>query len=193
MLEWLALRCSTPSLNFPSQFKIKVGGKVVECFILYQKDFNEQVLIKTNVGPVSYLGETCITTDQGKFCGHCANIGNPHFILFQQTSTDWLAKYGSAHEKHEAFPYKTNVEFVWQEAPLSFKSLVYERGCGITLACSSGAASIAGTLARLGQVEFDQAFKISMPGGDILCCVDKSGDVSLSADATLVFSGIYGQ
>jgi len=181
------------SYNFPSQFKIKAGEKVVECFILYQKDINEHVLIKTNVGSVNYLGENCINTEQGKFCGHCANIGNPHFIVFQQTSSDWLAKHGSEIEQHKAFSQKTNVEFVWQEAPLLFKSLVYERGCGITLACSSGAASIAGVLARLGRIDYDQEFKISMPGGDILCCVDKSEDVNLSAGATLVFSGIWGQ
>lgn len=191
-LRCVALHLHT-NYKFPVQFKIKVGGKVVECFILYEKDFSEQVLIKMNVGSVNYLGETCITTTQGKFCGHCASIGNPHFVLLQQTSLDWLTKYGSEIEKHEAFANKTNVEFVWQEAPLHFRSLVYERGCGITLSCSSGAASIAGILAVLNQVAFDQEFTISMPGGDMLCSVDKSGDVNLSAEAKLVFSGIYEQ
>lgn len=189
------LRCVALHLHsnykFPTQFKIKAGEKIVECFILYQKDINERVLIKTDVGIVNYLGEICIKTNQAAFCGHSASIGNPHFIVFQQTSNEWLSKYGASLEAHEAFPNKTNVEFVWADGPLRFKSLVYERGCGITLACSSGAASIAGTLAKLGQVPFDKEFKISMPGGDILCSVDKAGNVSLSAGAKLVFSGIY--
>lgn len=191
------LRCVAQHLNsnynFPTQFKIKVGDKIVECFILYQKELNEAVLIKTNVGVVDYLGELSITIPQGSLSGHQASIGNPHFIVFEQTCLEWLSANGSQIEKNESFPNKTNVEFVWQEEPNHFRALVYERGCGITLACSSGAAAIAGTLVKLGKVAQDQEFKISMPGGTISCCVNSAGEVILSAEAKLVFSGVFGE
>jgi diaminopimelate epimerase len=191
------LRCVAHQLyaayNFPTQFKLKVGQRIVECFIFKPSDFLDQTLIRTNVGLVDYLGEKSITTSQGSFSGHVVSVGNPHFILFQKTTLDWLEKNGSEIEKHEAFENKTNVEFVWQEEPLFFRSLVYERGCGITLACSSGAAAISGTLLKLGMIKSDCEFKIAMPGGVIECMVSPQGNVSLSAEAKFVFSGVYGK
>lgn len=191
------LRCVVQHLNsnynFPSQFKIKVGDKVVDCFILHQKQLNEAVMIKTNVGVVDYLGERCINASGRQLCGHVLSVGNPHFVVFEQISMEWLAEHGSGIEKNEVFPNKTNVEFVWQESTDRFRSLVYERGCGITLACSSGAAAVAAALVRLGKMAQGQEFKISMPGGIVSCCVDSAGGVILSAEAKLVFSGIYGK
>lgn len=190
------LRCVALHLhmnyNFPIQFKVKVGDKILECFILHQKDLNEKVLIKINVGTINnYYGETKISTTQGELSGHFINVGNPHFVLFQQTTLDWLTKNGAEIEKHKFFPNKTNVEFIWKESLFHYNALVYERGCGITLACSSGAAAITGILAKLMLLNHDQDVKISMPGGDVICSINKSEEIIMSADAKLVFSGVY--
>lgn len=193
------LRCIALHLytihQFPTQFSVKIGKRIVDSHILIQKDPN-QILIKTSVGLVDYLGERCITTSQGDFCGHVASVGNPHFVLLSnstrnQISIEWLEKYGSELEQHKAFENKTNVEFVWEEKPLFYKSLVYERGCGVTQACGSGAAAIAGTLSKLGLINPEQTFNIEMPGGLFECMVSTNGDVCISAEAKFVFSGMY--
>lgn len=85
------------------------------------------------------------------FEGNAVSMGNPHFIIFVQDDEDILAlakEYGPEIETSAEFPEKTNVEFV---KILSYQKIdlrVWERGCGITLACGTGAcaATVAGIL-----------------------------------------------
>ena len=60
-----------------------------------------------------------------------------------------LAKeYGPTIETSVEFPEKTNVEFIKIKSPKKIELCVWERGCGITLACGTGACAsvVAGIL-----------------------------------------------
>ncbi len=94
------------------------------------------------------------------------SMGNPHAILF---STDLdPAIYGPAIETHPAFPAKTNVEFVEiiSQTPerAHLKVVVWERGCGFTLACGTGACAVAVAARRLGLVSAKH-IAVELPGG----------------------------
>jgi len=70
------------------------------------------------------------------------SMGNPHCVIFTEENPMELAKkYGPIIEKHEYFPEKTNVEFVKLISRNEIDMRVYERGCGITLACGTGACA----------------------------------------------------
>lgn len=94
------------------------------------------------------------------------SMGNPHCVIFVEGDEDLLelAKtYGPEIEKHELFPEKTNVEFAKIISRSQIDLRVFERGCGITLACGTGACAtvVAAVLNNL----TDSKVKVNLLGG----------------------------
>ena len=70
------------------------------------------------------------------------SMGNPHCIIFVDDVDSFpVEKIGSQIETHSLFPAKTNVEFIQLMGDNKLKMRVWERGCGETLACGSGACA----------------------------------------------------
>ena len=183
------LRCVAHYLykhyKYPNEFFVKMGGKLIECQI---KKLEDEIEIVTKVPAPNYLCKKKINVLGQEFEGHVVDVGNPHFIIFQKTSIDWLTQNGHLIESHQEFVNKTNVEFVWQEDDL-FNVLVYERGCGITLACSSGATAIAFLLKYLKMISNKEVI-LKMPGGKVSCFIQDDFNILLQAKASLVFQGL---
>lgn len=100
------------------------------------------------------------------------SMGNPHCVIFTDNDVYEMAKtYGPELEKHYLFPEKTNVEFIRIKSRNEIDFCVYERGCGITLACGTGACAsvVAGVLNNL----TDCKVKVNLLGGAVT--VDWSG------------------
>ena len=74
-------------------------------------------------------------------------------------------KYGPTIECHELFPEKTNVEFINVKTRNEIDFCVYERGCGITLACGTGACATV-TACVLNNLT-EQNVKVNLPGGAV--------------------------
>lgn len=96
------------------------------------------------------------------------SMGNPHCVIFIDEDADLLdlAKtYGPEIENHSLFPEKTNVEFVKIISRNEMDLRVYERGCGITLACGTGACAsvVAGILNNL----TENKVKVNLLGGSL--------------------------
>ena len=109
-------------------------------------------LIKVNMGkPIlenkkipfwSENGEKKLTALDREFEITPVSMGNPHCVIITDDDPMELAKkYGPTIEKHEFFPEKTNTEFVKVKSNMEIDMRVYERGCGITLACGTGACA----------------------------------------------------
>jgi diaminopimelate epimerase len=153
---------------------------------------SNKLQIMTRVASPIYEKSISIQTSEGVFNGHCVNVGNPHFVVLEKKELSWLSQHGALIERHLAFEQKTNVEFVWQEVnnePGTYRVLVYERGCGITQSCSSGAAAITCALLRLGMIHTEQRINLHMLGGVLESMVSQQGDISLLGTAYRVFSG----
>ena len=74
----------------------------------------------------------------------CANIGNPHAVIFVEDATAIdLAKLGPQVEHHPSFPKRTNVEFVNILDRDNIVMRIWERGSGITMASGSGSCGAA--------------------------------------------------
>jgi len=148
--------------------------------------------IMTHVSAPVYEKLISVSIGERIFNGHCVDVGNPHFVLFEKTELGWLSQHGMLIERHPLFEQKTNVEFVWQENeddPATYRVLVFERGCGITQSCSSGAVAVMVALHHLGMIKAEQPTNIVMLGGILECTISQSGDVSLKGSADPVFWG----
>lgn len=119
---------------------------------------------------IPFLGENNLNyelkTSEKAFKINAVSMGNPHCVIFTDGSEDLLemAKtYGLHIEKHPLFPEKTNVEFVKIISKNEIDMRVWERGCGITLACGTGACAsvVAGILNNL----TENKVKVNLLGG----------------------------
>ena len=94
------------------------------------------------------------------------SMGNPHCVILTENDPMKMAlKYGATIEKHEYFPEKTNTEFVKIISKNEIDMRVFERGCGITLACGTGAGAsvVACVLNNL----TEQKVKVNLLGGSV--------------------------
>lgn len=118
------------------------------------------------------------------------SVGNPHVVIFGRFADEQVKILGPKIENHELFPQGTNVHFVHLEAPDKISQKIWERGCGATLACGSGAvAAVAAGIAR-GWLPHGAVIRVQQPGGEL--CVAIAGEFkasSLEGEATLVFEG----
>ena len=97
---------------------------------------------------------------------NAVSMGNPHCIIFTDEDTMVFAKtYGADIETNPIFPEKTNVEFVNIISKDEVTLSVWERGCGITLACGTGACAtvVAGILRGY----LNNKVKVNLPGGSL--------------------------
>lgn len=97
---------------------------------------------------------------------NAVSMGNPHCIIFTEEDTMALAKtYGADIEHNSLFPEKTNVEFVNINSKDEVTLSVWERGCGITLACGTGACAT--TVAGILRGYLNNKVKVNLPGGSL--------------------------
>lgn len=130
-------------------------------------------LIRVNMGKpiledkkIPFWGERKITVLDKEFEITPVSMGNPHCVIITEDDPMELAvKYGAIIEKHEYFPEKTNTEFVKIKSKMEIDMRVYERGCGITLACGTGACAsvVACVLNNL----TEQKVKVNLLGGAV--------------------------
>ena len=125
------------------EFSVKTLAGVIK------PEIQDDGTIKVNMGTpiledekIPFKGERTVQISDKKFDLTPVSMGNPHCIIFTQEDPMYLAKnYGPDMEIHPYFPEKTNTEFVKVISRNEIDMRVYERGCGITLACGTGACA----------------------------------------------------
>lgn len=162
-------------------------------------------LIKVNMGkPIlenkkipfwSENGEKKLTALDREFEITPVSMGNPHCVIITDEDPMKLAQtYGPVIEKHEFFPEKTNTEFVRVKSRMEIDMRVFERGCGITLACGTGACAsvVACVLNNL----TENKVKVNLLGGLVFIewqgsADDKEQDIFLIGSANYSFFADY--
>lgn len=155
-------------------FRVKTRAGIISPEIL------ENGIVKVNMGkpvfqydkiPYSPMlaaenEERCISVQDKVFKINPISMGNPHCIIFTTEDTLKMAKkYGPDIEVYPSFPQKTNVEFVKIISKNEIEVGVFERGCGITLACGTGAC--ASTVACILNNLTENNVKVNLPGGGV--------------------------
>lgn len=118
------------------------------------------------------------------------SMGNPHTVIYTEEISDELVHiYGKKIETHPLFPKKTNVEFIKVISEKEIAMRVWERGCGETQACGTGAcaSAVSGILNKL----HGKDVAVHLPGGDLQ--IQWSGSetdaVYMTGPAEKVFEG----
>lgn len=121
----------------------------------------------------------------------CVSMGNPHAVVMVDSLNDFNVKtIGPEIENDYHFPRKINVEFVEKIDDTNYKVKVWERGCGETLACGTGACAIFAILSLpLRQGLVSKEITLEFPGGKLYVSKDHEGNIILRGPATFVFKG----
>ncbi|PCC66623.1 diaminopimelate epimerase [Nannocystis exedens] len=144
--------------------------------------------VAIDMGPPDLLGPRRV----GDRSFAAVSMGNPHAIAFV-TSEDpeALARGdGPSIERDPQFPGRTNVEFARVEADGSITLWVWERGCGITSACGTGAcATLAAAIAE-GLAPHARDVVVRLPGGPLVLRQDRAGgSILMTGPARVAFVG----
>ncbi len=94
------------------------------------------------------------------------SLGNPHAVIIVEDLANTAVKdIGEALGSHPDFPQGVNVGFMQILSRNEVSLRVFERGCGETLACGTGAcaAAVAGCLQGL----LDDTVKVNLQGGQL--------------------------
>ncbi|MGQ3891818.1 diaminopimelate epimerase [Legionella sp. CNM-4043-24] len=120
---------------------------------------------------------------------HALSVGNPHAITVVSDLTHAaVASLGREISEHPLFPEQSNAGFMLIRDPAHIELRVYERGCGETRACGSGAvaAAVAGRLFH----QLAPQVQVSLPGGKLLISWEnESSPIFLTGPACFVYEG----
>jgi diaminopimelate epimerase len=121
------------------------------------------------------------------------SMGNPHAVFFLDPAADLMElarTRGPALEVHSMFPRRANIEFARMKSAKEIDLVVWERGCGITLACGTGACATAVAACLTDRAPVDSEIKINLPGGSLAIRVAPDyRTVSMRGPAVHVFDG----
>jgi diaminopimelate epimerase len=198
------LRCAVKYLvdnagEKPEGIQVETGAGVLACAPGYGADGVASVEI--SMGPARLVAPHLPSGATGQpfldapvpghdgLRGHALSLGNPHLVLLGHP-LDEASRLGPQLEWHPQFPQRTNVEFVRVDED-TLTVVVWERGCGLTQACGTGACAAAVTAVLARQRPPDAWLRVTLPGGDLHIRVPADlSDIRLRGPAAFVFTGV---
>ncbi|MGH1398981.1 MAG: diaminopimelate epimerase [Alphaproteobacteria bacterium] len=117
------------------------------------------------------------------------NMGNPHCVFFlDDLNAIAPTELGPQIESNlDLFPERTNVEFCQIVGDNKIRQITWERGCGITLACGSGACATAIAAQHKGLIE--RKTEIILDGGSLFIELNAQGEALMTGPVAYVFDG----
>jgi diaminopimelate epimerase len=196
------LHDSDPALRRP-RLRIETGAGVLECEVAAPRGVAEEITVDMGrprltreeiplspAGPGRALRETISVAGRTfRFTG--VSMGNPHAVfLGEEGDLRQLAEqFGPTLEVADRFPKRTNVELARVRGG-EIDLVVWERGCGITLACGTGACATVVAACLEERLAPGVPTPVHLPGGPLVITVaeDYSG-VRMRGPARTVFEG----
>jgi diaminopimelate epimerase len=143
--------------------------------------------------PRNFLGSIKLTADSFDFTAETVSMGNPHAVIFvDDIEKIQLEKWGSILEVDKQFPDRCNIEFAQVipaagATPTQIRMRVWERGCGVTMACGTGSCATLVAAQRTGRVGVEA--DIVLDGGVLHIKHEEGGPVLMTGPAEEVFKG----
>ncbi len=130
-----------------------------------------------------------IRVEERDFSVTAVSMGNPHCVLFVEDAAHFPVEYwGPRIERSDAFPRKTNVEFVQVLNDHEAVMRVWERGAAVTLACGTGSCAAAVACVLNGRT--GREVLLHLDGGDLAVRWDAESDhLYMTGPAEEVFRG----
>jgi diaminopimelate epimerase len=187
-----------------STIAVETGAGVLACGVEARQGRVETVsvemgrprLTRGEIPMTGAAGERCleqtIELAERPFRVTAVSMGNPHAVAFVDETGPALRALADRHgpplEHHAWFPRRTNAEFARAVSPTEIELVVWERGCGITLACGTGACATAVAACLTGRAEVGGEITVRLLGGPLRITVaqDYQG-VTMRGPAALVY------
>ena len=183
-----AIRCVAhlmlPRLPERASIRIETKGGLKEvqaaesrqgfpCYRVYMGKAQEDLVATGELAPPD--ARTPMIWDEAPVQLEYVNVGNPHGVCFlrHMPGREYMADLGAWLETHPNHPRRINIEFVETISPHEVRVTVWERGCGFTQACGTGATAVAATGTRTGALQ--SPVTVHMPGGDLIIEAGPSG------------------
>ena len=168
------------------RFSVHTLGGIVH-LTLHLEDGRVNVLT-ANMGKATFDDFDRITVDGQELRVSSLSVGNPHcVIVVPDVEAIDLETTGPKIEHHEAFPNRTNVQFVQVLGRDRVKIIIWERGAGVTMASGSSSSAVAAATHRLGLT--DRKVTVESPGGELGLEIDEQGEIWLTGPVEEVCSG----
>jgi len=140
--------------------------------------------------PGRVMEEPLVVDDATTVRVTCANMGNPHAVIFVEDATAApLTVLGPKIENHPKFPQRTNVEFVSVVDRENIVMRIWERGSGVTMASGSGSCGAALASMITGRVE--RKVTVHLVYGALVIEWAEDGNVYQQGPATEVYTGTW--
>jgi diaminopimelate epimerase len=168
--------------------QIDTGAGLLACAIDAERDRVRTVavqmgrprLTRGEIPMTGPAGERAVRTSlragDRSFSLTAVSMGNPHAVIFiDDAAADLRAlaeAYGPGIEVDPLFPRRTNVEFARvRQGQDQIDLVVWERGCGITLACGTGACATVVAACLEGRARPGREVAVNLPGGTLFITV----------------------
>lgn len=177
------------TFRLSASFSYTMGNKVVDVLIDLTMS-NESSGAVTTFIPTGTVGaERLVTIEGTELTGIEVDVGNPHLIFFEERTIPWLREHGTTLEFIKGAESPVNIEFITEQGDHQYRLLVHERGAGMTLACSSGAAAVTWLLYHEKKILAQQRCTLSMLGGSVVSWVTADQRIALQGEVACVFKG----
>lgn len=172
-----------PEILPDGMVKVDMGAPILEASKVPVTGFGDNTVISQDLYN-SKLDQTFKIT--------AVSMGNPHCVIYTDDAEKADVEHiGPVLETDSHFPNKTNVEFVQVLGDHKLRMRVWERGCGITMACGTGTcASVVSSI--LNHYVKDYA-DVELDGGTLHIAWngDPNGHVVMTGPAEKVYEGRY--
>jgi len=170
------------------------NGKLVNCTVDMGEPIFRAKLIPTTLAENKdgFVVAAKIGTPYGDYQFNCASMGNPHAVTFLDIAAAELASMdidrpGAYLERCDAFPEKCNIEFAVVDSD-GIHMRVFERGCGETLACGTGACATAVMASVTNRTTRES--NVLLRGGTLNIRWAENNHVFMTGPAQLAYTGI---
>jgi diaminopimelate epimerase len=148
-------------------------------------------LFRVDMGPAMVTGAGEAEIDGRRCAGVAVNVGNPHLVCLVTESPDDFDLANPPQVDAGQFPDGVNVEVARVTGERAIEMRVYERGCGETLSCGTGAVAAATAAAQAaghGPDEEGGVWKVRVPGG-VVAVTPSATAATLTGPAVIVAEG----
>ena len=186
-----------------TEFTVETGAGVMKPRVILKNghvdgvrvDMGEPLLNAKDV-PAATEGRAIglkLTADGRTFDCTAVRVGVPHAILFVDALDETVAAhYGPSIEHDPMFPERANADFVEVVDASQIRMRTWERGCGCTLACGTGACSAAVACVLNGKT--GRSVDVCIQLGVLHIDWDAADNhVYMTGPAEIVFSGVWNE
>lgn len=144
----------------------------------------------TTTQGIPFCKDVVVDSPYGSYAFTCVSMGNPHAVAFIDDVANFdIDTVGKYFESCDAFPEKANIEFATIRDD-GIEMRVYERGCGETLACGTGACATGVAAILTGRVT-SSVNKVILRGGTLDISYESGSSVFMTGPAALSFVGFF--